>query len=220
MAHYSTVMNQLLDLIPRHEFDRIVSEHGGDVSVKKFSCFQQFVVMLFAQLRGLDSLREIETALGVQGARWYHLGLRTVRRSTLADANTHRPWRMYEALYYRLLKRCQSFAPKHHFKVPNPVVSVDATMINLCLGLYPWSNYQNTKGAIKLHYQLDYAGYMPTCMVVTDAKQSELKLALQGVFSFKPDSKLCPKRLTFWPMRSSSFQAPKPKKIILVPCVL
>ena len=188
MPHYSTVMNELLQLLPRHQFERIVKEYGGDVNVKKFSCFQQLVVMLFAQLRGLDSLREIETALGVYRARWYHLGLKTVKRSTLADANCSRPWRIYEALYYQLLQRCQSFNPKHHFKVSNPIVSIDATMINLCLGLFPWSNYQNTKGAIKLHFQLDYAGYLPTCMVVTDARQSELKMALEGVFPFKPDS--------------------------------
>lgn len=188
MPHYSTVMNELLNLVPRHQFERIVKEHGGDVNVKKFSCYQQLVVMLFAQLGGLDSLREIETALGVHQARWYHLGLKTVKRSTLADANCSRPWRIYEALYYRLLERCQSFSPRHRFDVPNPLVSIDATMINLCLGLFPWSNYQNTKGAIKLHMQLDYAGYLPTCMIVTDAKQSELKMALNGAFSFKPDS--------------------------------
>ena len=188
MPHYNTVMNELLNLVPRHEFERIVKEHGGDTNVKKFSCFQHFVVMLFAQLRGLDSLREIETALGVYQARWYHLGLKTVKRSTLADANCSRSWRIYEALYYRLLHRCQSFNPKHRFTVPNPIVSIDATIINLCLGLFPWSNYQNTKGAIKLHFQLDYAGYLPTCMVVTDVRQSELKMAMDGVFPFKPDS--------------------------------
>lgn len=188
MAHYNTVMNQLLDLVPRHEFERIVKEHGGDRNVKKFTCFQQFAVMLFGQLRGLDSLREIQTALDAHRARWYHLGLKTVRRSTLADANTTRPWQIYQALYHQILQRCQSFAPKHEFKVPNPIVSIDATMISLCLGLFPWSNYQHTKGAIKLHYQLNYDGYLPTRVIVTDPRKSELHVACEGGFSFEPDS--------------------------------
>ena len=188
MPHYNTVMNQLLGLIPRHEFDRIVREHQADRNVKKFSCFQQLVVMLLAQLRGLDSLREIETALGVHKSRWYHLGLKTVKRSTLADANSSRPWRIYEGLYYRLLERCQSFAPRHRFKIPNPIVSMDATMINLCLSVFPWSNYQNTKGAVKLHCQLDYAGHLPTRVVVTTARRHELKVAQEEDFPLRPDS--------------------------------
>jgi len=188
MPHYSTVMNQLLQLIPRHEFERIVREHGADRNVKKFSCYQQLVVMLLAQLRGLDSLREIETALVAHQSRWYHLGLKTVKRSTLADANTSRPWRIYEALYYRLLERCQNFAPRHGFKIPNPIVSMDATTINLCLSVFPWANYQNTKGAVKLHCQLDYAGHLPTRIVVTNARRRELKVVQEEDFSLQPDS--------------------------------
>jgi hypothetical protein len=188
MAHYNTVMRQMLDLIPRHEFDHIVRKHKGDRNVKKFSCYQQLVVMLFAQLRGLDSLREIETTLGVHWNRWYHLGLKSVKRSTIAEANCTRSWEIYRELFYRLLERCRSFNPKHDFKVPNQVVSIDATTIHLCLGLFPWSNYHNTKGAIKLHYRLDYAGYLPRRIVVTDAKGSELKLARRGVFDLEPDS--------------------------------
>lgn len=188
MPHYTTVMNQLLQLVPRHEFDRIVEEHGGNLNVKKFKCFQQFTVMLYAQLRSLDSLREIETSLGAHRLRWYHLGLETVKRSTLADANTARPWQIYEALYYRLLQRCQSFDPKHRFKVPNPVICRDATVIELCLSLFPWANYQNTKGAVKLHCQMDYAGYLPTHIVVTTARRHELKVMQEGDFSLPPDS--------------------------------
>ena len=188
MPHYNTVMSQMLQMIPRHDFNQIVRTHNGDRNVKKFSCYQQLVVMLFAQLRGLDSLREIETALGAHWNRWYHLGLKSVKRSTIAEANYTRSWEIYRELFYRLLERCQRFNPTHRFKVPNPVVSIDATTIQLCLGLFPWSNYHNTKGAIKLHYRLDYAGYLPTRIVVTDARGSELKLARQGVFELEPDS--------------------------------
>jgi hypothetical protein len=188
MPHYNTVMSQMLNLIPRHEFDHIVRTHDGDRNVKKFSCYQHLVVMLFAQLRGLDSLREIETALGAYSNRWYHLGLKSVKRSTIAEANGTRPWEIYREFFYRLLERCRSFNPKHRFKVPNPIVSIDATTIQLCLGLFPWSNYHNTKGAIKLHYRLDYAGYLPARIVVTDARGSELKLARQGAFELEPDS--------------------------------
>lgn len=188
MPHYTTVMNQLLQLLPRHEFERIVGEHQADRNVKKFSCYQQLVVMLLAQLRGLDSLREIETTLAAHQSRWYHLGLKTAKRSTVADANTTRPWRIYEALYYRLLERCQSFNPRHRFKIPNPIVSMDATIINLCLNVFPWANYQNTKGAVKLHCQLDYAGYLPTRIVVTTARRHEVRVVQEEEFPLQPDS--------------------------------
>jgi len=188
MSHYTTVLNQLLTMVPRHDFEHIVREHDGDRNVKKFSCYQQLVVMLYAQLRGLDSLREIETSLATHQARWYHLGLKTVKRSTIAEANCTRPWQIYKSLFYHVLERCQSFNPEHRFKMPNPVVSIDATTIQLCLGRFPWSNYHNTKGAIKLHYRFDYAGYLPARIVVGDARSSELKLARQGVFELEPDS--------------------------------
>ena len=188
MPHYSTVMKHLLDVVPRHEFERIVHEHGGDRGVRKFSCFQQLVVMLFAQLRGLDSLRDIETSFAAHRARWYHLGLRTVKRSTLAEANYARPWQMYESLYYKIYERCRSFDPKHRFKIPNPVFCRDASVIELCLSLFPWSNYQNTKGAVKLHCQLDYAGYLPMRIVVTSARRHELKVMQEQRFALEPDS--------------------------------
>jgi hypothetical protein len=156
--------------------------------VKKFTCFQQFVVMLTAQLRDLDSLRDIESAFGAHHSRWYHLGLTTVKRSTLADANTSRPWRIYEALYYKLYERCRSFDPRHHFKVPNPIFCRDATVIELCLSLFPWANYQNTKGAVKLHCQLDYSGYLPMRIVVTSARRHEFKVMQEEDFPLEPDS--------------------------------
>ena len=188
MPHYNTILSELLRLVPRHQFEQIVREHDGDRNVRKFSCFQQLTVMLFAQLRGLDSLREIEAAFSVHQSRWYHLGLKTVKRSTLADANCSRHWRIYEALYYRLYERCQSFDLKHRFKMPNPVVSMDASVIELCLNLFPWSNYQNTKGAVKLHCQLDYSGYLPTRIVITSARRHELKVAQEEDFPLEPDS--------------------------------
>lgn len=188
MPHYTTVLNQLLNMIPRHEFEQIVREYGGDGNVKKFTCFQQFVVMLTAQVRGLDSLRDIETAFAVHQARWYHLGLKTVKRSTLADANTSRPWQIYEALYYKLYERCRSFNSRHRFKLPNPVFCRDATVIELCLSLFPWANYQNTKGAVKLHCQLDYSGYLPMRIVVTSARRHEFKVMQEEEFPLVPDS--------------------------------
>jgi hypothetical protein len=182
MPHYNTIMNQILHLVPRHEFDSVVRKHNGNRNVRKFTCQQQLAVMLFAQLRGLDSLRDIETALESFKHRWYHLGLKSAKRSTIADANCSRPWEMYRELFYLLLARCRKFDPQHCFDVPNPVVSIDATTIQLCLGLFPWSNYHNTKGAIKLHCRLDYAGYLPARLIVGDARSSEIKLARRGGF--------------------------------------
>lgn len=173
MAHYNTLLHQLLQLIPRHHFENIVNKHFGNRYVKSFTCWNQLSTLLYAQVSGKDSLRDIANGMSVNSSRLYHLGLKKIRRSTLSDANTKRPHDMFEELFYKMLERCKSITPKHKFKFKNPLYSLDATFIQLCLTSFPWSKYSKTKGAIKLHYGLDHSGDIPNFLVITNAKKHD-----------------------------------------------
>lgn len=191
MAHSNTILHQLLALLPRHQFDDFVSGHNGDRYVKSFSTWNQLTVLLYAQASGKISLREIENGLVTQGKRTYHLGLPgAVSRSTLADANAKRDYRIYENLFYSLLERCRDFTPKHRFRFKNPLYSLDATMIDLCLSSFPWAKFKARKGALKLHCQLDYAGELPSFVVMTDGKTQEISVA-RSQLPIIPDSIYC-----------------------------
>jgi hypothetical protein len=182
-------MNQLLTPLPRHQFDQAVSEFGGDRYVKKFSTWNQLTVLLYSQAANKNSLRDIQTALGTQEPKLYHLGLPAVKRSTLADANVKRDARIMEKLFYRLLDRCQAIAPKHQFRFKHPVRCFDSTTIDLCLELFPWAKFRQTKGAVKLHCQLDLdlRGQIPSFVVMTDGKCSDIR-AVRSFLDLIPDS--------------------------------
>lgn len=177
MSHYNTIFNQILHLVPRHQFESLVNKYQSDRYVKYFSCWQQFITLLYAQIRGKDSLRDIETSLRTQSTKWYHIGLKDIKRSTLCDANKYRNWKIYEELFYRILSRCKDIAPKHKFRFDNPLYTLDATVIELCLSLYPWAKFRKRKGALKIHNLYDHSGCIPTFMAVTDAKQHDVKVA-------------------------------------------
>lgn len=185
--HSNTVMNQLLLLLPRHQFDQAVSAFGGDAYVKKFSAWNQLTVLLHAQASGKNSLRDIQTALGTQQPKLYHLGLPAVKRSTLADANAKRDCRIMEKLFQHLLERCQTIAPKHQFRFKNPVRAFDSTTLDLCLELFPSAKFRQTKGAVKLHCQLDLQGQIPSFVVMTDGKCSDIRAA-RTFLDLLPDS--------------------------------
>lgn len=185
--HSNTIMSQLLSLLPRHQFDQAVSDFGGDIYVKKFSTWNQLTVLLYAQASGKNSLRDIQTALGTQEPKLYHLGLPAVKRSTLADANAKRDPRIMEKLFYRLLERCQVIAPKQQFRFKHPVKCFDSTTLDLCLELFPWAKFRQTKGAVKLHCQLDMRGQIPSFMVMTDGKCSDIR-AVRSFLDLIPDS--------------------------------
>jgi len=127
MFYYSTVINQLLQLIPRHQFDKIVEKYGADRYVKYFSGWQLFVTRLYARSRKEDRLRDIETSLMTQVNKWYHLGLKNIKRSTLSDANSRIDYRVFEDMFYALLDKCRSLSPNHKFKCKNPLYSLDST---------------------------------------------------------------------------------------------
>jgi hypothetical protein len=177
MAHINTVFHQLLDFIPRHDFELFVQQFEGDKYSKRMSCWQQFTCLLYAQAVGKDSLRDISKGLKIHSKRWYHLGLETVAKSTLADANRERCSEIYQKLFYELLRRCKEFSASHEFKFKEPVYLLDGSMVSLCLKLFPWSKYGQKKGGLKIHCLLSLERQIPEIVVLTEQKFHELKMA-------------------------------------------
>lgn len=177
MAHYNTVFNQMLNLLPRHQFETSVSRYQGDYYTKHFTSWNQLLVNLYAQSSGKDSLRDIETGLKVQQNNWYHLGLKNVARSTISYANNKRDYHIYEDTFYQTLNKCKDVTPKHRFKFKNPLYTLDVTVIDLCLSLFAWAKFRKTKGALKLHTLLSHRGSIPSFLVITDAQQHDIKVA-------------------------------------------
>lgn len=191
MAYSTTILNQLLNLLRGHAFENAVSASGVDRYVKHFGAWQQLVVLLYAQASGKDSLRAIQNGIAAHPERLYHLGLaQPVAKSTLADANARCSSSVFETLFYSLLARCVALAPRHGFRFKNRLVSLDATVIELCLSLFPWARFRARKGALKLHCALDHAGNIPAFMVITDAKCHEITAA-KAAFPIVPDSIYC-----------------------------
>jgi len=188
MSHVNTVFGQLLQLLPRHDFEKLVEQHETDRYVKDFTCWRQLTTLLYAQIKGHDSLRDIVTGLSAQSDKWYHIGLNSVARSTLADANNKRDWHIYEGLFYSLLERCRDMTPRHKFKFKNPLYSLDSTVISLCLSLFPWAKYRTTKGALKIHFLLDHRGCIPSFAVVTEGRRHDVAVAKEIDPPLLPDS--------------------------------
>ncbi len=188
MPRLGTIFSELLRLCPRYQFDRAVERHQGDRYVKTFTTWQQFITMLYSQVKQKDSLRDIESGLLTQSARWYHIGLTSVRRSTLADANNKRDHRVFEDLFYHILSRCQGLTPRHRLRFKNPLYSIDSTTIDLCLSVFPWAKFRTTKGAIKMHCLYDHSGALPSFMVVTDGKRHDARVVKESSFPLSPDS--------------------------------
>jgi hypothetical protein len=180
MVTVASCFSQVLSLVNRNDFARAVKEHGAEKGAKGFSCWDQFVAMLFCQMGAANSLREICGGLATAMGKLVHLGLRGApARSTLAYANQHRPWQLYQSVFNQVLVRCRQLAATKHrkFRFKNPLVSLDATVIDLCLEVFDWARFRRTKGAIKLHLQLDHQGYLPCWALVTDAKTHEVRPA-------------------------------------------
>jgi hypothetical protein len=172
----------LLQLFPRTAFEQAVRETKAERHARGFGSWDQFVAMLFAQLGRAHSLREICGGLASCEGRLAHLGATVPRRSTLAYANAHRPWQLYQAVFYQMLARCQRVAGAKPFRFKNKLLSLDATVIDLCAELFPWAAFRRTKGAVKLHFTLDHDGYLPTLLVITDGKHQEGPIARQQQF--------------------------------------
>ncbi len=179
MAHCSTVLSQIVRIFPRHEFQALAKQHHVGQEFRSFSRWNQFVALLTAQLTGRNSLRDITDNIAAQGGKLYHLGVRPFSRATLARANETQPHQMYEALFQRLLTRCQSCAPRKRFTFRQKLYLLDASMIDLTLSLFPWAKYRKEKGAAKLHIGLDADGYLPAFVDLTEGKEHEIKRVRQ-----------------------------------------
>lgn len=178
MLRSCSLFGQLLRLFSRSEFDAAVRRHGGDRYVKRLSCWDQFVAMMFCQLGQARSLREICGGLRSCLGKLNHLGVAVApKRSTLAHANTNRPWEIYQAVFYQLLARCREIAPGHRFRFRNKLYSLDSSVIDLALSIFDWAHFTTTKGAVKLHLLLDHDGYLPEFAHITDGKVGDITVA-------------------------------------------
>ncbi len=186
MITVASCFSQLLSLVDRAAFARAVREHQAERGAKGFSCWDQFVAMLFCQMGGAHSLREICGGLASAMGKLVHLGLtQAPTRSTLAYANAHRPWQLYQAVFEELLTSCQALAAtkKRRFRFKHPLRSLDASVIELCVKVFDWAKFQRTKGAIKLHLQLDHQGCLPCWALVTDGDTNDVRVAQKLEFA-------------------------------------
>ncbi|MGI6383641.1 MAG: IS4 family transposase [bacterium] len=175
-----SLFGQILQIFPRHKFSKIVLETKAEYKSKGFSSWDQFVAMLFCQMAGCKSLREITDGLQAVFGKLNHLGMNeSPARSTLSYANAHRKAELFEKVFYELLALCRAHQPglKKQFKFKNKLLSLDASMIELCLSLFPWAEYRQTKGAVKLHLLLDHDGYLPIFASITEGRQHEVNIA-------------------------------------------
>lgn len=179
-----SMFSQILKLIPRTEFESLVKETGAQYRSKGLSSWSQFVSMLFCQLGRAHSLREIEGGLKSCEGKLTHLGIEAPARSSLSYANAHRPWELFEKVFYGLFARVSTKAVgKKKFRFKNKLVSLDSTVIDLCLSMYDWAKFRRTKGAVKLHLVLDHDGYLPCFGIITDGKAADVKVAHQMLFA-------------------------------------
>ncbi len=168
-----TLFAQLMDFLPWSTFNRYVARYGGDKGVRTLTCAEQFRVMAFAQLTYRESLRDVEASLSAQASKLYHMGFREpIRRSTLADANESRDWRIYADFAARLIIRARTLYANEDLglELSNTVYALDSTTIDLCLSMFPWAHFRTTKAAVKMHTLLDLRGSIPSFIHVSDGK--------------------------------------------------
>lgn len=193
MQRFSSIFSQLLQLFPRNESEQTVRDHQAEYQARGFSCWGQFVAMLFCQLGRAHTLREICGGLASCEGKLKHLGVPDApKKSTLAYANKHRPWGLYQAVFQQLLAKCHTAIAgreqKKKFRFKNKLLSLDLSVIDLSLSLFDWAKFRRTKGAVKLHLLLDHDGYLPSFAVITDGKTSDIKVARK--MHFDPGSVL------------------------------
>ncbi len=186
MNNVCSIFSQLLQLFPRVEFQHMVKDTRAERHAKGFTCWGQFVAMLFCQLGRAHSLREITGGLRSCEGKLKHLGISAPSHSTLAYANEHRPWELYQHVFLKLFSRCriQVKIGKKKFRFKNKLISMDSSTIDLCLEMFDWAKFRRTKGAVKLHLLLDHDGYLPSFAIITEGKVSDVKVAHQ--FHFDP----------------------------------
>jgi hypothetical protein len=187
MRNFSTVFNQILQLLPQTEFENVIKAFKTDRYVKHFTTKALFAVHLFAQIRKKDSLRDILCGLKQHRSSWYHIGIAKIARSTISDANNRISYEVYEQLFYRMLAKCR-FNKGHRFNFDNKLYALDATTIDLCLSVFDWAKFRRKKGGIKVHCLYDIKEQIPAFNVITTAATHEVKVSRNTDFKLIPDS--------------------------------
>jgi len=179
MNQGKSIFSQIMDFLPKHKFRQCVNRYGGNYRVRSFTCFDQFMCMAFAQLTYRESLRDIECCLRALKDKLYHMGIRgKISRSTIADANENRDWRIYCDFAQILIHQARKLYANDDFglQLQETVYALDATIIDLCLSVFPWARYRKTTGAIKLHTLLDLKGNIPSFIAITQGKVHEVNI--------------------------------------------
>ena len=181
MPRNSFILGQFLALLPRYEFQRLVNKYNGDYRTKHFKCWDQLACMIFAHIRQERSLRDIDVALNAHASKLYHTGIQQCPKSTLADANELRDYRIFEDFAKTLMQRARREYANTELAIDvnNAVYALDASVIDLTLSLYPWAKFRKAKGAIKLHTMIDLRGNLPAFLTITDGKVHDVKAAPQ-----------------------------------------
>jgi hypothetical protein len=182
MNRVCSIFSQVLKLFSRGEFEKAVKEHEAERHARGFTSWGQFMAMLFCQLGRAHSLREICGGLACCEGQLKHLGVPIApKKSTLAYANEHRPWQLYQTVFEQTLSKCRELVAsqggRKKFRFKNKLMSLDGSIIDLSVSMFDWAKFRQTKGAIKLHLLLDHDGYLPSFGVVTEGKTSEIKVA-------------------------------------------
>ena len=179
MNHGKTVFSQVIDFLPKKIFRQCVDKHKGNYKVRSFTCYDQYLCMAFAQLTYRESLRDIECCLRAFQQKLYHMGIRgKVSKSTIADANEKRDWRIYRDFALVLIQQARQLYVNDDFglQLDESVYALDATIIDLCLSVFPWAHFRKRKGAVKLHTLLDLRGNIPSFIAITHGKVHEVNI--------------------------------------------
>jgi putative transposase len=176
MAYVNTVLSQFLKLVPKSEFNRLANTHHKGQRFRRYSRFDQFVLLLTLQVTGRSSIRDVVENFKVQTSKLYHMGIRLLSRSSFSRINNEQSWVLYQDLFYLILKRCQPLSSKHGFRFHNKLYSMDASTIDVCLSVFPWAEFRAKKGAVKLHAALDHEGLIPSFIDITDGKTHEVTI--------------------------------------------
>lgn len=182
MSHHNTAFHQLLQPLSRHEFEKLARQHHVGQKLRSASRWDQFIGLSMSQISGRQSLRDIESNLLSQQSKLYHLGAKPIARTTLARLNEKQPHELYQAVFYKLLARCSTRSAAHKFRFKNPLYSLDASVIDLSLKLFPWAQCHQTKAAVKLHVGLNNASLIPEFVALSDGKENDLIQGRQFTF--------------------------------------
>ena len=178
MSSLCSLFRQILNTIPRLRFEKLTQQHQSERHARGFTSWQQLVAMLFCHLGRAQSLREIEHGLRSAEGKLNHLGIKVPKRSTLSYANAHRPWQLFESLFYVLLELCEKTS-SGRFRFKRKLLSIDSTTVELVSDMYAWAKHNKQKGAIKLHLMLDHEGFLPVFAVVSDGQQADVTVGRQ-----------------------------------------